>query len=475
MNIYCKYIVLFFSLAFAEILSAQTTSETLKNVLSFEEYLGYVKTHHPLMKQAELTLSMGEAETMKARGAFDPKIEVDYDRKKFKNSEYYDQLNATFKIPTWYGIELKANFEDNTGEFLNPNLTVPEGGLYGAGISFSLAQGFLINERMASLKQAKFFRDQTKQDRELLVSNLLYEASSAYFDWIEATNELEIYETFRSNAEVRLKAVERSVEVGETAAIDITEARIVFENRLLDLEAANLKRRKAALVASNYLWLNSTPLEIQDNVVPELPSAEMLEASLVLENNSETLDEISNHPKLLSMDAKINSLEVDRSLKRNKLLPKLDIQYNFLTPEFDPVTNFNTANYKAFVNFSLPIFLRKERGDLRLANLKLQGAQFERTSTSLSLLNKITEKRTEIASLKTQNTMIRDIVEDYVTLVEAEERKFFLGESSLFLINSREQKLIDVRLKENTLQVKRLSAIAQLYNVLGTSVYNLNN
>jgi hypothetical protein len=122
-------------------------------ILTFEEFLGFVKKHHPLVKQANLVLSIGEANLLKARGGFDPKFEVDFDRKKFKGIEYYDQLNSTFKIPTWYGVELKANFEQNSGQFLDPSLTAPNEGLYSAGVSFSLAQGILINDRMAALKQ----------------------------------------------------------------------------------------------------------------------------------------------------------------------------------------------------------------------------------------------------------------------------------------------------------------------------------
>ena len=34
-----------------------------------------------------------------------------YNTKEFKNTEYYDELNAAFKIPTWYGVEFKA-YED---------------------------------------------------------------------------------------------------------------------------------------------------------------------------------------------------------------------------------------------------------------------------------------------------------------------------------------------------------------------------
>ncbi|WP_106791502.1 TolC family protein [Aquimarina sp. Aq78] len=465
-----KYTLLLFIFVYPEILAAQTMPVSLENALSFEEYLGYVKKHHPLMKQAELALSVGEANLLKARGGFDPKIEVDYDRKKFKNTEYYDQLSATFKIPTWYGVEFKANFEENTGEFLNPDHTVPDGGLYSAGVSFSLAQGFLINKRMASLKKARFFREQAKADRDLLVNTLLFEASIAYLEWLKATNEELIYTTFLKNANVRLIAIERSVEIGEKAAIDITEARIAFQNRQLNLEASSLKRRKAALIVSNYLWLNDIPMEIQEEVVPVLPKLSTLEASLLLKGITGTSRLLRNHPKLLSLDAKIDGLTVERSLKLNKLLPKINVQYNFLTSKIDQARTFNTENYKAFVNFSFPLFLRKARGDLRLANLKLQEANLERVSTTITLQNKIDAVYAEINSLTKQNELVRNIVTDYKALVKAEERKFFLGESSLFIINSREQKLIDVQLKENTLLIKRLMATAGLYNTLGVSI-----
>ncbi|PKV49708.1 outer membrane protein TolC [Aquimarina sp. MAR_2010_214] len=465
-----KYTLLLFIFVYSEILAAQTKHLSLENVLTFEEYLGYVKKHHPLLKQADLILSVGEANLLKARGGFDPKIEVDYDRKKFKNTEYYDQLSATFKIPTWYGVEFKANFEENMGEFLNPNLTVPDKGLYSAGISFSLAQGFLINERMASLKKARFFREQTKADRDLLVNSLLFEASSAYLEWLKVTNEELIYITFLKNANTRLLAVERSVEMGEKAAIDITEARITLQNRQLNLEAASLKRKKAALIVSNYLWLNDVPMEIREEVVPVLPKLDALEASLLLEGITDTSRLLRNHPKLLSLDAKIDELTVERSLKLNKLLPKINIQYNFLTPKIDQARTLNTANYKAFVNFSFPLFLRKARGDLQLANLKLQDVNFERVSTATTLQNKIDAVYAEINSLSKQNQLIRDIVIDYKALVKAEERKFFLGESSLFIINSREQKLIDIQLKENKLRVKQLMATANLYNTLGLPI-----
>ena len=436
------------------------------SVLRFEEYMAYVKQHHPLVRQAELQLNEGEATLLRARGGFDPKLEADLDRKKFEGTEYYNELNTTFTIPTWYGIEFKANFEENSGDFLNPDLSVPEGGLYSAGVSFSVAQGFWINERMATLRKARFFREQSRAERDLLVNTVLTEASKAYFTWLEASNEQAIYSRFVSNAEIRLDGVKQGVIAGEQAAIDSVEARIAVQNRRLSMEAAQLKRQKAALELSNFLWLNDVPMEVQDGVLPEMPNTQSVRTSLMI-TDTVLVNAWEAHPKLRSLDFKIKGLSVDRSLKRNKLLPRLDVQYNFLSTEATPLTNYNTANYKAFVNFSLPLFLRKERGNLKLANIKLQDANLDRMSSSLVIRNKIDAAGVEIASLERQNDLVRNIVRDYEQLVRAEERKFFVGESSLFLINSRERSLIDAQLKENKLSIDSFNAIVKLFQAMG--------
>jgi hypothetical protein len=80
------------------------------------------------------------------------KIEVDFDKKQFKDTEYYSILNSSFKIPTWYGIEIKAGFDQNEGYYLNPENTVPNAGLTSLGISVPLGQGLFINQRMADRK-----------------------------------------------------------------------------------------------------------------------------------------------------------------------------------------------------------------------------------------------------------------------------------------------------------------------------------
>ena len=448
-------------------LSSFAQTDSIKEVLRFDEYLGYVKKFHPIVKQAELVIDESQAKLLKSRGAFDPKFEVDYDRKKFKGTEYFDRLNGMFKIPTWYGVELKATFEENSGDFLNPEGFVPDDGLYSAGVKVPVAQGLLINDRMASLKQAKLFREQAKADRDVFVNNILYEASLSYFKWLQAYNELKLFENFLTNAELRFRGIERGAEVGERADIDVVEARIAINQRRLSLEQSKVKLMKASLELSTFLWLeNNIPVELQPNVIPDVDSEPIVDTTFNINQLREDEVIVETHPKMISLDYKLQSLEVDTRLKANKLLPKIDVEYNFITEVPEVARSFNTAEYKGGLNVSFPLFLRKERGDLRLAKLKMQDTEFEINATRVNLQNKINAIRQELDSYVTQNELVSQMVTDYSRMLEAEERKFFLGESSLFLVNSRESKLIDGQLKAIEVQYKFFSTKAKLFNSL---------
>ncbi len=436
-------------------------------VLNFKEYLGYVKKFHPIAKQAELSLSNGQANLIKARGGFDPNIEVDYDRKRFKNTEYYDRFNATFRVPTWYGIELKGKFDRNEGAFLNPSETVPVDGLFSAGVSVSVGQGLWINERMAILKQAKFFREQSKADRDLLVNQILYEASLAYFEWVMAFKETSIYTSYLTNARIRFEGTKKRAESGDIAAIDTVEAKIALQNRKLSLEQAKIKLTKRSLQLSNFLWVNNEiPIEIQPNVVPDIEIGSQIDATLEIIGRPLDSFTIENHPKLKSLGYKIDGLQVEKKLKANKLLPKIDLEYNFLTETPNRINSFETEEYKGGVRFRMPLFLRKERGDLKLAKYKLQDAQYELDNAEVFIRNKILAIYSELESFDTQNDLIDEIVSNYETLLKAEERKFSFGESSLFLVNSRENKLIDAELKQIAVKNKFYYTKAMLFNSL---------
>lgn len=436
-------------------------------VLSFEEYLGWVKQFHPMAKQAELRVETGAAELLKSRGAFDPKVEVDYGRKKFKGTEYYDKLNAVFKIPTWYGVEFKGKLDQNSGDFLNPEAIVPTDGLYSAGVSVSLADGLWINDRMAQLKQARLFQEQTLAEKELMVNQLIYDASVAYFEWWTAHQEVQVYDQFYENALMRLDGIKRSIVVGDKPAIDSTEASVIAQSRKLGLQEAQLKRIKSGLQLSNFLWISDEiPIELSPEALPQEMNPQIVEDLLLVNRINVEKDSLKSHPKMQVLQSKLDQLVIEKRLKINKLLPQIDLEYNFYSETPDQINSFNTANYYAGLNVSVPLFLRKERGEVNLSRYKVEQAKWDLLGSQITLLNKIKASQEEITSYSDQLVLMESLVANYQKLVAAEERKFSLGESSLFLVNSRETSLISSKLKQLKLTSTLFDAQARMFRVM---------
>lgn len=438
-----------------------------ENILSLNEFLAYVKEYHPIAKLANFEITAAQAELLKSRGAFDPQLMVDWKNKEFKGSEYYDILNSTFKIPTWYGVEVKAGFEQNQGQFLNSQNNVPDDGLYSAGVSVPIGQGLFINQRMADLKQAKIMQDLSQAQRDIRLNQLLADAVIAYLDWYLASREVNLFNDFVGRAEIRFEGIKQSALAGDIPTIDTLEAGIIVQNRKLSLEQSSLKLIKSRLQLSNFLWFeDNIPLELGPFVVPEDLNENSIDP--VLGTNLLQLENfvLEEHPKIKALDYKIDRLEVDQRLKAEMLKPQLDLEYNFINERVGQFENFNTNDYKAGIFFKLPLFLRKERGNLKLAKIKVSEAKLDLDYESLQLQNKIQASRSEILSYISQLNTFQSIVTDYASLLRAEERKFSFGESSVFLINSREVSLIDSKLKEIQVFEKLLKSKAELFNVL---------
>lgn len=436
------------------------------NELTYNEYLGYVKKYHPLVKNANLEINKAQANLMMARGGFDPKIEVDFNKKQFKDKEYYSILNSSFKIPTWYGIEIKAGFDNNEGIYLNPENTVPNQGLTSLGINIPLGQGLLINQRMADVRRAKIQIQLSQAEKKLKAISVLYDASLSYFNWKKAHNEVVLYESYKANAENRYKGIHSLIKHGDKPAIDSIEAGIIVKNRFLSLEDATLKLNKARLELSNFLWLeDNIPLELSEELIPEIQLELTIQETLKTNDLVNPNFDITNHPKINALTSKIGILTIEKKLKANMLLPKVDIGYTYLS-EPSYIDNYQFQDYKIGLDFYFPLFLRKERGSLKLAKYKIQETEFILNLEKVQLTNKINAQKLEIESLSKQKNLIKDLVKDNRTMLKAEERLFSIGESSLFLINTRENNLVSVQLAQITLENRFYISNSELFKII---------
>ncbi len=420
-----------------------------EELLTFEKYIENVKTHHPVMYQSQLLDQMAKSNRKMARGGFDPKIEGDWNHKSFDDKNYYSLLNSAVKIPTWYGVDLKAGYSRNNGQFLNESDFLPSRGLWNAGISVPLGKGLIIDERRAQLKKAEIYESVTVQQRTLMINEILYEASIAYLEWQTATQQLAIADEGLALAQIRLEGTHLSFINGDKPAIDTLESFISVQSRELDYQKASQLLENSKLNVNNYLWLDGEiPLEIEENTIPAPLNIEILseETNIIAIAQSEW---IANHPELLLYDFKIADTQVDQRLAKEEIKPDIRIEYNpLLAVAQDRIFDeFNTNDYKLGASISYPILQRKQRGKIELNTLKIQDTELERSIKSQALTVKLNTYLNNINQTREQYALLDETTDNYQRMLAAENRKLNIGESSIFLVNTRERKYLETRYK----------------------------
>ncbi|MTI32975.1 TolC family protein [Xanthovirga aplysinae] len=437
------------------------------NIFTPEQFIWWIDNNHPVAKKAELQLEKGDNKVKSAKGNFDPYLYGNFDQKYFDEKEYYKLLSTGLKIPTWYGMEVKAGFDQNEGKYLNPENKLPADGLWNVGVSMSLGKGLFIDKRRAILRQAQLFAQSTKAEQLKIMNDLYYQAMQQYWKWAEAWNQYQIYEEYVQLAEKRFEATKKSFLYGDKAAIDTLEAFIQYQDRLISRNESQLLYQNHTLDLSNYLWdEDNRPLEITEGLRPiDLNKSDLVEAIPYDSIHSLLFQFEETHPEMQLYDFKLGDLNWERKLKKDALKPNINLTYNALqqTMRYEGDMSFSTQNYKWGLEFSFPVFLRKQRGDLQLTNLKIREVQLSRRYKLQELRNKAKKYHNEQLNLQKQLTLYSGMVKNYNNLLEGEKEKSLEGESSLFLINSRETKLIQAKLKLVQLKTKHYKARTALF------------
>jgi outer membrane protein TolC len=432
-----------FLLFFPFILSAQA--------LDWPEFRRQVLEQHPLARQADFYPEMANSALLRAKGGFDPKAYSDFYTKNFKEKTYFRYTEAGVKLPTRAGLELKAAYNLASGDFLNQESTLPSNGQASLGVNWSVGQGLLTDERRTALRQARIGLQAAAAERDAALNDLLLDAAKAYWTWVIADNQLSIYNAALQQARMRHTALCESFRQGDKPAVDTIESFIQVQNRQLDINFASVDLQNASLEIRNFLW------EKDGSPAPALPAAIALGNVPVSSPGADRetlLNRINVHPALRVYQAKRQSLGEEKRLKSEKKKPVLDLNYNILGSGWDffPTASADgpdifAQDIKWGVSFSYPILNRKARGDWQITQVKIAQTELELTQKRQVLQNKVSQYFNDLENLRSQITLFQNITDNYRRLLDAETEKFSQGESSVFLINVREQRWLEARIK----------------------------
>ncbi len=433
-------------------------------MISANEFLAVVKNYHPMALKYQLQNKIAQSEITKARGNFDPILGGKLGEKNIDGVQYYRQKNIELGIPTWYGIDLTAGYQYLDGEKLNSSET--KGGIYSMGITVPLAKNLLYDKRRAALDQAKFASKMTEAEQTVLTNELLLEAENTYWEWVQS---FEIYKLQNKAVEVskkRLQLTRKTFEYGERAAIDTVEAASQLQSFELQQKEAYLNFVKNTQQLQLFLWKENREIyEISQLFYP----ADHLSDHTAYSDFEFLLQEIktketTNHWSVQYYTQKHHILESERKLKWQSFLPKFDFTYNFFNKEnyqSDYLPLFDN-NFQYGLKLEIPVFQREAKASYQMAKIKIEQNKLDTEFKKRELTTKIETYKNELLNYHTQIALSQNNLMNYQQLLTAEETKYANGESSLFLINSRENKMIEAQEKFISIKAKFLKSFNKL-------------
>lgn len=448
-------ILLIFSMSF----TAFAQRDSL--VLSYQEYVDNILGFHPVAQKARLKLLYADAQLMSAKGMLDPTIDASWSSKELDDKLYYEKLKTKLKFPTSLGITFSGGYENTDGQYLNPENKTNEYGLWNLGVEMDVLNGLLTNERNTAIRQAREYQHLSQNEQNILLNDLLYNALYSYHTWQMYHYSMEVLSENIAIAHSNYMNTRNAFDMGEKTAMDTLEASIAYQEAIGLFNKNDMYLVKARQTVENYLWFESKPLLLQADVKPE-------DYKTLYSNTLVKLDSvlISKHPAILSVINKLTISEIEQRLKREKLKPKLKVKYNALLTTSDNINihEFDLSNYKLGIGFSMPLFLRSERAGVKKGKLRIQEQELDLMYKKNELFNKAEASWQQQAILKEQISIYEQNATNYERLLNGENEKFRYGESSVFLLNKRQEKYIDGKLKLTEAYVKfQMEVLNYLY------------
>lgn len=420
--------------------------------LSMNRYLRWVSVEHPAIKEAKQRWLQSQNILLMAKGNFDPSLNFAIDRKKFDGKNYYTISENQLTIPTRWGMKFKAGYDFTSGSFLNPLDVKPLNGQALLGMDIPLLQGLLFDEYRLILREAELNLSIQKIGLEQVENDVLLDAAKAYLDWYVSYQQRDVQNQALILARNRLKDMVTSFLEGDKPTIDTVEVYVNVLTRESSLFEVDLDYTLANQEMGNYLWENDQSVN-PENYFPMATS----ELDPVLENSPEVWIEntLNGNLDLMILRLTGNQYQLERKWALEQFKPNLNLQFNALATgrsfnqEFEVRSdNFLLENnYKLGLRARIPILYRKERGKLQLIDNKLKEWEYKTMDKTQFWVTKAKQYFSAFEVLDAQVRNLQNQTNQLNALLDAEKIKFSVGESSVFLLNTREQKNLEITMK----------------------------
>lgn len=416
--------------------------------LYLTDLLQRIDHHYPQVKIARLDIAKAHGAWIKAKGQFDPELEAST-RSQPAGGYINNYGDTQFTVPTLYnGIKLFAGYRNGEGDWpiYYKNYLTNSGGEYRAGLSLPLLRDRLIDKQRTDLLSSAELILMKQQDAEAVKIKIYQEAIQAYWQWVEAGIQLQTFKQLLQLAQKRQHAIEQQARQGDLPTLAISENLQQITQREQLLNQGRMIFEQASVNLSLYYRDNKGhPITPSANTLPSLT-----QAAMPLTKNGLPLRE---HPELKKLNHYANIMRLKRDQARNELLPQLDATaYTFKQNGTggDPLLIPQAA--MVGLSFKFPLLQRQAKGNLIQAQSELHQIKVARRFFYDQLHNDYLNMLIGIRrGMQQINLLLREL-KLAQTVQHGETKKFYEGDSTLFLVNQREQATTQVQL--NTLHAQ---------------------
>ncbi|MEM6784676.1 MAG: TolC family protein [Bacteroidota bacterium] len=431
-------------------------------VLTLDAFLDQVVRTNPAARSLRLESDRARADLLDARGGFDPVLLSGYE---YKTEENQDKLNVLrggvalpFDLPM--SPSLVVDYRRGLGSSIDPSVSTSSAGETRFGLSFSPLQGFGTTKRRAALESARFEPRLAEAFETRGQNLLLLEATRTFWSWVEAQEVLQVNRELLVLATERRDFVVRQARAGETAAVDSVEAELAVVSREGKVAEAVRKAEQASVKLSVFLWSEDGAPESSRYTAPALPAlpAEPDSAQAVA-------TALAERPELREVALEQRQMEVEQRLAREQLRPDLRLEAQVVSYDDNPL---GVTDVKLGFKIDQPLFFRSGRSEVARAEIEMQALRFEQDLAQRAIRADVDAVLVALRQSLVRVSAAERRVELSQRLQEAEQRRFELGESTLFLVNQREQAFAEAREERIAARIDVLQADATFRWATGT-------
>jgi cobalt-zinc-cadmium efflux system outer membrane protein len=429
-----------------------TASDAARQSLTLAEVLDIVAATHPQLEAARQRQRAADGDAMAARGGFDPVVRA--------IGQYVPigafprgTVDVELRQPTpLWGLSVYGGWRLGLGSFAVYDLRgkTADGGEVRGGVNLPLWQGGAIDRRRADVSIASLAQDAAAADLDARAIELQRAAGRAYWAWVGAGLRLEVQRDLLKLAQDRDEALRKQIVAGGVPPVEGIDNRRAIVDRGARIIAGERALQQAAFDLARHL--RDAEGEVQTPAPARLPGAFPEPQRPGADVSEQMIREAwARRPELRRLALQREAAAVELKLARNNRSPKIDLDAYAAKDigAVDPAYAYlRPAEFVASVRVELPLALRGARGKLRRAEADLARIDAELRMARDVVALELRDAHSALAAAHARVALAREQLSAAHELELAERSRFRLGDSTLLLVNLREQAATDAALQE---------------------------